>query len=46
MTNLTAFSVYILIGLLVPLAIDDVPSMSTLSYRNYTAGHDQHDRPV
>mmetsp|Transcript_27345 Transcript_27345/g.26985 ORF Transcript_27345/g.26985 Transcript_27345/m.26985 type:complete len:287 (+) Transcript_27345:245-1105(+) len=44
-STMTAFGFYTLLGMLVPVAIDDVPSMSTLSYRNYTAGHERHNRP-
>lgn len=45
MTTVTCVVFYLALGLIVPFAIDDLPSMSTLSYRNYSAGHDESDKP-
>ena len=44
-TTLTCLVFYLLLGLIGALAINNVPSMVSLNYRNYTAGHNAHDRP-
>jgi amino acid transporter len=39
MVNFTCFLAYLSLGLIVPAAIDDVPSLVTLSFREYSAGY-------
>ena len=44
-TILTCFVFYSIIGVLAAFAIHNVPSLVTLSYRNYSAGYAVSDRP-
>jgi hypothetical protein len=44
MAVLTCFVFYTLLGILAAIAIEDVPSMASLAYRNYTAGSSQDNR--
>jgi hypothetical protein len=39
MVTFTCFLAYLALGLIVPAAIDDVPSLVTLSFREYSAGY-------
>lgn len=39
MVSLTCFIAYLSLGLVVPAAIDNVPSLVTLSFRDYSAGY-------
>jgi hypothetical protein len=41
----TCTVLYVMIGLIIPIAIPDIESMSTLGWRDYSAGHSQSDRP-
>lgn len=43
---LTCFVLYTIIGIVVPLAIKDIDSLASLSYRNYSAGYSNSDRPM
>lgn len=45
-TVLTCFSFYTCLGLITSTAIKDVPSMVSMSYRSYSAGHSEDDRPI
>ena len=44
MAVMTCFIFYTLLGMLASIAIEGVPSMASLGYRNYTAGTSQSDR--
>ena len=45
LTALSSCLFYSALGLVVPTAIEDVPSQSTLSYRNYSAGYSGDGKP-
>ena len=45
LTIWTCFVFYSILGVLAAFAIHNVPSLVTLSYRNYSAGHRESDRP-
>ena len=45
-TIITCAVCYSILGIVVSIAIDDLPSMTSLSYRNYSAGHSQKNRPA
>ena len=45
LTIITCFIFYTCIGIVASLAIDNVPSLASLSYRNYTAGYSKENRP-
>jgi amino acid permease len=44
-TTVTSLFFYLLLGLIVPIAIPDVPSQCSMAFRNYTAGHKVDHRP-
>jgi amino acid permease len=43
--SLTTIVLYSLLGLILPLAVNDIQSMGSLAYRNYSAGYSQSARP-
>jgi len=43
---ITVFFMFAALGLVFPVAAHEVPSLSTLAYENYSAGHSLADRPV
>lgn len=45
LTITTCTVLYTVLGIITSIAIDDVPSLTSLSYRNYSAGHSQKNRP-
>jgi hypothetical protein len=45
MAVFTCFVLYTTLGLITSVAINHVPSMTSLSYRNYTAGYSRSGRP-
>lgn len=45
MSGIVASGLYALLGIIVPIAIDKVPSMSTLAFRDYSAGYKVSERP-
>ena len=46
MAIVTCFIFYTALGIFVALAVDSVPSMASLAYRNYTGGHSRANRPA
>ena len=46
LASITCFVLYTSLGLLVSVSVKNVPSMASLAYRNYTAGHSLEDRPA
>lgn len=46
LTVITCFVFYTLLGILASTAIEDVPSMASLGYRNYTGGYSRSSRPA
>lgn len=45
LTIITCTILYSVLGIITSIAIDDVPSLTSLSYRNYSAGHSKNNRP-
>jgi amino acid permease len=46
MCSVTVFIVYCALGLLVPAAVNDLPVLCTIAYRDYSAGYPAAERPV
>jgi len=44
-TTVVSLFFYLLLGLIVPIAIPNVPSQCSMAFRNYTAGHPLNHRP-
>lgn len=44
-TTVVTIACYLSVGLIVPVAIPDVPSQCTLAFSHYSAGHAQDERP-
>lgn len=45
-TAITCAVFYSLLGIIVSIAINDLPSIASLTYRNYSAGYSQKNRPA